>query len=220
MSVKFFMQVLNLFDSVTALRKFVDENQLMSETVFDFDWSNCDDDNLKNILICISSAEISQSKRHKGDKTAIVDSIIKTMSTHVEFSQFLRDTREDHGEFIDIMLQKIVKAFDSSWKCPRLSSMAAHRFSRNYFHPSMMLLNHSCDPNVFTTIVDDNKIAWIANRPIKAGQQLFISYTPEFYSDDVPIDKNYCNFKNSCVPCQYSWKKSLDPKIIAGCEKS
>jgi SET domain-containing protein len=37
------------------------------------------------------------------------------------------------------------------------------------------LLNHSCIPNVEVVSVDD-KVAYYVVRPIKAGEQLFVSY--------------------------------------------
>ena len=41
--------------------------------------------------------------------------------------------------------------------------------------PFMSLLNHSCYPNVDTTGVD-NKFVLTVSRPIKAGEQIFVSY--------------------------------------------
>ena len=41
--------------------------------------------------------------------------------------------------------------------------------------PFMSLLNHSCYPNV-NTITVDNKFVLTVSRPIKAGEQIFITY--------------------------------------------
>lgn len=53
---------------------------------------------------------------------------------------------------------------------------------------SLLLLNHSCDPNIFTTIIDSNRIAVLANLPIKTSLQFFIENSSQFYSSDM---KNY-----------------------------
>lgn len=47
-------------------------------------------------------------------------------------------------------------------------------------------INHSCDPNCSTKILpynDDKKIIIIANRPVKAGEEVFLlSYSIHFFN--------------------------------------
>lgn len=44
------------------------------------------------------------------------------------------------------------------------------------------LFSHSCNPNI-DIVTLDNKMVFFANRPIKAGEPLFISYGPSFEKD-------------------------------------
>jgi hypothetical protein len=79
------------------------------------------------------------------------------------------------------------------------------------------LFNHSCDPNV-TRIIFDDKIVFVASRPIYAGDQLFISYGYNFLNHDYEerqkgLEKY--NFECDCNACinSYSSIQNLPKKF-------
>lgn len=220
MQYKLFMQMLNAFDSIADMRKFVRKNEEMTKTVFDFDWSDLDESNfLKNVLCCILSAETEVVKRMGLNYKGLVNAKILDAeespegAENLEFIQFLKKNRAKHEAFMDETMLRILGALAYN-QTLKISLLSQNLSSGNFFHPCMLLLNHSCDPNIFTTIVDENKVAWIANRPIKAGQQIFINYNnaTEFYFNYGY--KNKCENKETCVPCSEDWRKILDQKLL------
>jgi hypothetical protein len=65
------------------------------------------------------------------------------------------------------------------------------------------LFNHSCNPNI-ERVWYENKSVFFANRPIKKGEQLFISYGPSFHF--MPIEERsqknaQYGFKCDCQAC-------------------
>lgn len=67
-------------------------------------------------------------------------------------------------------------------------------------------INHSCDPNVYHFISDDNSMNCIVSRPIETGEQIFINYLGQMQFDTTQARKNYLknhwNFDCICEKCR------------------
>lgn len=66
------------------------------------------------------------------------------------------------------------------------------------------LLNHSCYPNV-THVAVEGKVVLIVTRPIKAGEQIFMSFGPMYSTDDIsirkPVLQHLYGFVCDCIAC-------------------
>ncbi|KAJ8678888.1 hypothetical protein QAD02_014675 [Eretmocerus hayati] len=92
--------------------------------------------------------------------------------------------------------------------------------------PCCSFMNHSCYPNVASAFLPGPKIVMITQRPVKKGEQLFISYGPradvESESRESRQDKLLKNyyFVCDCEGCSHNWpdlrpqKKSNKTKKI------
>jgi hypothetical protein len=66
------------------------------------------------------------------------------------------------------------------------------------------LLNHSCDGNIRYTYYDDKNV-YYADRPIKAGQQLFLTYKFNFYLLPYYPRRATIDFDCKCKACVENW---------------
>lgn len=74
------------------------------------------------------------------------------------------------------------------------------------------LFNHSCYPNVAHVIVD-NKLVFIVARPIKAGEQLFVTYGPRYSTDVISMRQarlSLYGFNCDCVACANKYPRLLE----------
>jgi hypothetical protein len=72
------------------------------------------------------------------------------------------------------------------------------------------LFSHSCIPNI-SRVTFDNKIVFFVNRPIKAGEQLFIFYTDSFALESKIDRQRY--LKNYGIDCDCDACKSEFPLL-------
>ena len=162
---KFIVETLEIvgdLDSISGL--LIDD---MKKTVFDFDLSNSDDPMYKKSLL-MSVNSLSATVEVKG----------------LESTEIYSKTAEREE-----LQAKIASTFLRIWatNCFNMHEDVRVMFgpaSGNYefgetfgssIFPFMSLLNHSCYPNV-THITVDNKYVLTVTRPIKNGEQIFISY--------------------------------------------
>lgn len=77
--------------------------------------------------------------------------------------------------------------------------------TRFYIFDIISRINHSCDPNIDHFLDDDDVTYFVASRPIKKGEQLFVNYTlgKEFQSDQdrKQYIKEVWNFECKCHLC-------------------
>lgn len=74
----------------------------------------------------------------------------------------------------------------------------------------MSIFNHSCYPNVHQTAMDCKEEVFIVMRPIKAGEQLFTSYGPDFFYESLQERQEsmkHYDFKCDCVACINDYPK-------------
>lgn len=76
-------------------------------------------------------------------------------------------------------------------------------------YSTLCLINHSCDPNVFLYLFDERTRVIAAVKPIKKGDQIFVTYGPMFIHqtlDDRQKElKTKYLFDCKCDPCLYDW---------------
>lgn len=176
-----------------------------SKTVFDFDLSNPDDPAYeKNLLIAINSL----AKAPNDDEFEMITEYAMTVCDEEprtgKEKEVLRKILSNHARLAHLNLYSI---FD-----PKSSS-----YIGKALFPFMSLFNHSCDANVARFSIDD-KMALIVARPIKAGEQIFITYGP--YFNDKPREdrreylKRKFSFECDCTACFNDYpKEQNDPDI-------
>lgn len=164
---KIVLQSLNVAGSIKELQALT-ENPVR-KTVFDFDLTDMNNpETRKNVLtlMCSLHQEEADKERLKRLREVAHFNVFSTMG-HV------CKTPEE---------KKIVEKF--CYRAMVLSSrnsivMGPSDVPEGEFGSAIMffgsLLNHSCDPNTYLFNYD-NKFVTITNRPIKAGEQLFICY--------------------------------------------
>lgn len=217
---KVFLKMHEHFKGFPRMRRFLKLHEHKKYTLFDFDWSNPNDPAIiENLFLTIMGAEndkkLTLRTIHKCTKGA-VDDIFTWFCAKLSdenplkiilFAHIVR-----HHDFIENVLVQILKASFSSYA---MTILPDDGFLGTLFHPGTLLLNHSCDPNIISRPVDQNKMAWIVLRPIKAGSQIFMPYSDPYYSNESGKSSGYtCEFKKTCVPCRDGWRKSIDTLSI------
>jgi SET domain len=145
----------NLFEDQYKFMHFImtfDSNHYR-KTVFDFDFSNPTEKDYKmNLLHCLLALK---SKDIKGQLT--IDGIFPMAFTYL-------------GGILDL----------NSIGIHYLQQVAQNSLIVSEEHQGVTLIfgslfNHSCDPNTLYYPVDE-KVAFVIHKPVKANEQLFISY--------------------------------------------
>ena len=157
----------NLHDMITEPKR---------HTVFDFDLSNPDSSTYKHHLLSV----INSCAMSKNSELVITEKM-KAIFDRPPFDS-LWDSKEERENLIDCF-HKQLRIHNTNQL-----EMGEHTFEnlpdQKFWYsktigsglcPFSSLFNHSCDSNVKRFTVD-NKIAFVVGRPIKAGEQLFISY--------------------------------------------
>ena len=160
----------------------------MKKTVFDFDLSNPDDPMYKkNLLIAVNSMSTAGVL---GPCSSIEPVALPTE----DVSKYLRIWTTNSYE-----MAEDVRVFSGP-------GSGMHKFSEAIgmgVFPFLSLLNHSCHPNVKQLTVD-NKIVLMVSRPIKADEQIFVSYGYSYLRDTRQERKQGLaryKFNCDCVAC-------------------
>ena len=158
------------------------------KTIFDFDWSKPRNffDKL-NMLLVINSlsknvrdprtqmvsrevlldfAPINEKLRSSEDQDLLLKFIL-------DQSNILNSNCVDVQELVDVCYHPFSPVMEFSRHLPG-SSYFRQVISYGLF-PFTSLINHACYPNIQTVLVD-NRLALVVERPIKAGEQIFRSY--------------------------------------------
>lgn len=199
-------------------------------SIFDLDWSSSDKSiQLKNHLLVIDSVkfdrdatidEIKQllpvetgAKRRsttqkKFDLTSWFTNNLKNNQNTLRKTLAKFENHPTQKQFFENLFMKIFVAVGSSISLDILPDMNSNMSIGSFYHPSLLFLNHSCDPNIFI-FPAGMKMSWIANRPIKAGEQLVICYrgmNPYYLN----LEPKKCKFADTCEPCKNDWWQSID----------
>lgn len=198
------------------MRRFLKLHEHKKYTVFDFDWSDPNDPAIiENLFLTIMGAEhdeISTMGAILRCTSGIIDDIFTwfcaKLSKENPLKIILGAHYVRHHDFIENVLVQLLKASFCSYG---MTILPNDGLLGTLFHPGTLLLNHSCDPNIISRPVDQNKMAWIVLRPIKAGSQIFMHYSEPYYINESGKKSTYtCEFKSTCVPCRDGWMKSIN----------
>ena len=160
------LKCLNICGGIEGLQDLINQNPEPT-TIFDLNTvAPSQDLNRKLLLACFSLVcakpnliDIQYTSSLLNQHTAIS----KSYKTHEE-KTFLNDFVL---KFIGILKRN---AYTLSWS----SKSGASETACGIF-PFASLINHSCSPNLLRVCIND-KVAFIASRPIEANEQLFICY--------------------------------------------
>lgn len=135
-------------------------SNLTRETVFDFDFSGSNEvENRRNLLIAVTSL---LPKTDCG-----VESYLDSLIT-------IPDPNKKRL-LVDFTTRLILNYMRNGAKLP---GKGTDLRDGGLLLPFISLFNHSCDPNTYASF-DDNKCVIIVIQPIKADEQIYISYRLE-----------------------------------------
>ena len=158
------------FDKLSTL---VNDPSTASRSFFDFDWS--DPDNVKHKmdgLLTFNSLQLCP-----------VNDELDYVQTHPVLNLFKTEREKEIAKGFMTRIARIltVNSYGMDWWSPKMpdEDRSVLASSKMKIGSAILifgsLFNHSCAPNIDRMIVD-NKFVFIVRRPIKAGEQVFISY--------------------------------------------
>ncbi|CRL01017.1 CLUMA_CG014244, isoform A [Clunio marinus] len=168
---KMLLSAINIAGDFDKLQKLLKNSEHF--TVFDFDLSDeRKKQNYKNILLIINSMALSKSSEIN---------LTEKMKSIFHFPPFKSLWKTDNDlEFLISFFVKLLRIHNTN-----VLEMGEHNLiNDSYWYatpigsglcPFISLINHNCDANVTRTTLD-NKIVLIVKKPIKKGEQIFISY--------------------------------------------
>ena len=71
-------------------------------------------------------------------------------------------------------------------------------------HPTLALVNHSCEPNT-VKVQHGGKTILVAARRIEQGEQICDNYGPNFYTSPLQERKRELGFACTCTACEENW---------------
>lgn len=173
MAMRIFFQALSIFDgSMDQLQRFLEDSKNHSTSIYDFDLSINDDQELSKgksfllSLFCLTH----------GNKVFSSDSPENFMKDHPELAKIWNL----HEKYIRKLFLRILQIGDSNfhgicgWSMKKYENQFPQMIGIGCY-PFISLVNHSCAPNVNRIYVDD-KMILLVERPIKKGEQLFDCY--------------------------------------------
>ena len=171
MAMRVFFQALNMFNgSVENLQKFLNRCDDSSFSVYNFDFSKCNEATKAKYYL-LSAYCLARS-----DKNAMSESpeIIFRLNSK------LLDIWNRHSEFIEYFIARTIQLYDCNFhgicgwsiqksynKEPQMIGVGCYTFAS--------LINHSCAPNINRCYVYD-KVVIMVDKPIKKGEQIFDCY--------------------------------------------
>jgi SET domain len=160
--LRFALEMKNSDGSFEKLKELLNDKKLYN--VFDFDFSSPDDSKI-NKLMCIlslnNSKEVFHSAQHYNEFCLTIQELAKGLKLNVDDCEMM--TRFVHRMMRIIGMNEIF-----------LTILQSIQNAKGLF-PFSSLINHSCDANArFFTV--DNKIALIVMKPIRALEQISVSY--------------------------------------------
>lgn len=186
-------EAIGIFPKIEKLQKFFDEHS-QPKTVFDFNLAKGDENiREKNLLLAVNSLQ----------RNEIPDGMEPLMEQHVELLQSITKNRKLQ-EFLDYFMRKQLEIIiTNTFGIGR----SGQEIGSGIF-PLASLFNHSCAPNI-TRVTVDNKLVFVAMRPIVKNQQLFVCYRSNFFGTarnhrQDELLTSY-RFKCSCEACSRNY---------------
>ncbi|KAJ6641170.1 SET and MYND domain-containing protein 4 [Pseudolycoriella hygida] len=223
MAMSIFFKALSIFNgSISDLEKCFNEVANSSYSVYDFNFSDSDDQAAgKNYLISLLCLA-------KNDKDYTKDSPEKLFNVQSELSVMWNA----HSDFIKKFFLRILQIGDSNfhgicgWSLRKYDQIPQMIGIGCY--PFISLVNHGCAPNVNRIYVED-KMILLVERPVKKGEQLFDCYKNTFFTQcksdrQLMLLDNY-GFLCDCIACISEYPvfhrlKSVDRAIYKRAKKA
>lgn len=172
---KILLETLTICDgSFEKLATLNDDPSLSSQTFFDFDWS--DNENVKNKvhgLLAFNALQLGP-----------VTDELSYVENHPILETFKTDREKEIAKEFMVRVARIlsVNCYSIDWLTPKKiddESSVLECPTKMKIGSAILifgsLFNHSCAPNIDRMFVED-KFVFVVRRPIKRGDQLFISY--------------------------------------------
>lgn len=159
------------FDKVAAL---IEDPNLSSQTFFEFDWN--DDESMKKQLHGLLAFNALQ--------LGPITDELSYVNDHPILEIFQKEREKEIARAFMLRVARIlsVNCYSIDWLTPiKVDDESSFLESSHKMKIGSAILifgslfNHSCAPNIDRMIVD-NKFVFVVRRPIKEGEQLFISY--------------------------------------------
>lgn len=202
---RMFYQAIAICGSGKELENLIIENKVAGKTIMDFDLNNFNEnENLKNKILAT---------------TSLVEHEPWSNKAYSEYKDVLNELQNQinvNGNFLQTYLLQCLKSmtvnfFHFFWESDNKRGIAICSLSAFFAH--------SCDPNCEKIDVE-NKFAFIARKPIKAGDRLTICYDRcNFLTHPYEMRQEYFErvyeFKCACSGCANNYKM-IDklPKFI------
>jgi hypothetical protein len=209
MATKMIMNALNIAGSIDNLKNLLASSTI--KTVFDLDL-NCpkDESYKKNAMLTINA--LTTVRETDYTKTDPLDELFDKPP----FDTLLKT--EDDRNFIKSFAKTQLKILDTNlYDMKEHSRLSLAYKTRQSFGQSIgsglflfaSLFSHSCDPLV-KRITVDNKIAFVVVQPIKAGDQIYISYGYSSYEMSRDIRRSHLRsygFVCDCKACSNNYAR-------------
>lgn len=196
-------EALGIFKKIGKLQKFI-ENHSDVKTIFDFNLTKADDKQKeKNLLQAVNSLQ----------RNKIPEGINSYMDGHVNIMKSITKNQK-HQNFLDEFMRKQMEIIVTN--SFGLVDINENEIGSGIF-PLSSFFNHSCAPNV-SRITVDNKLVFIATRPIEKNQQLLVCYRSNFLGFNKrdrkkELRRSY-RFECSCEACFNDYPK-LDNMVAS-----
>lgn len=202
---RMFYQAVEISGSLPDLQKLMNRQEA-NKTIMDFDLSDpTDPDLLKNRILATTS--LAEREPWSAEAYAKYESVTEQLQTESEDERnFLRNY------LVRCLKSMTVNFFHFFWSPNQLEGQGFALCSLAAYFA------HSCDPNVDKIDVD-NKFAFVAKKPIKAGEQLFMNYDRySFLTHSLKDRQDYFNkiytFQCACSACEKDYPQLADlPKL-------
>ena len=200
-----FYQAIEITGSLEELQKLMNR-QTSSKTIMDFDLSDPTDPmNLKNRILATTS--LAEREPWSAEAYAKYESVTNQLQAETEDERnFLRNY------LVRCLKSMTVNFFHFFWSPKQVKGQGFALCSLAAYFA------HSCDPNIDKIDVD-NKFAFVAKKPIKAGEQLFMNYDRySFLTHSRQDRQDYFNkiytFECGCSACSNHYPQLTDlPKF-------
>jgi hypothetical protein len=161
------------FGGASQLEAFMRTNKVGEKSLFDFDFSDPSrSDFMRDIFTCFLSSVQSLTgssylvnERYGFFERQILCNILGALNNNVLVYGHL-----NYARFSELRLEYMGSGF----------ARMAQDYDGICYSTFYSLLNHSCMPNVKHTTVDNKAVVYV-KKPVKAGEQLFVSYAGEFF---------------------------------------
>lgn len=131
--------------------------------------------------------------------------VVKHILQLPKVRDLLMDIEEKKRIFFNLAYRHVnsykLNVFEEHFECSKDGA-----FVKTSIFDTLSRFNHSCDPNIFNYIDDDDTTYCVAIRPIKTNEQLFINYLGEIEFETNAERREYIkdnwNFDCKCKLCQ------------------